>query len=146
MNPSPAYSLHKLVAALDRGADTLLRKKFDITYNRALFLVVVRDQGSMTQHELAVALGYSDPAVSAMLVELAKDGFVTSTPSPTHGRKRMVRLTAKGRALTDDVKSYLDKSFADVLMAANVDAAQYHELTERIYQTVVGKKEAAHNG
>ena len=93
MDESPAYLLHKLVLEMDRAADKLLRTHLGISYKRALFLFVLQQHGTITQHALAVALGYSDPAVSTMLLELAKDGYIKTTPSPEHGRKRLVTIT-----------------------------------------------------
>jgi DNA-binding MarR family transcriptional regulator len=74
---SPAYLLHKLVFDLDRAADGLLRRRLNISYKRALFLLVLEHHGTITQHDLAVALGYSDPAVSSMLIGLKESGYLT---------------------------------------------------------------------
>jgi DNA-binding MarR family transcriptional regulator len=133
----PAYRLHKLVFTLDRAADTLLRAHLGISYKRALFLLVLQDRGTVTQHELAVALGYSDPAVSAMLLQLAKDGYVTTAPSLEHGRKRLVTITSQGAALVAKGRDLLDARFDRLMVAAGVDAHHYDELTERIYRALV---------
>ncbi len=133
---SPAYALHKLVFDLDRGADGLLRKRLNISYKRALFLLVLKHHGTITQHELAVALGYSDPAVSGMLIELEKTGYLTTAPSPEHGRKRLVTITAAGSALVKTGKRILDSRFADLLQSAGVDGVQYQQMTERLQQAL----------
>src|SRR5215471_4492500 len=93
---STAFLLGRFIFELDRAADHFLRTQVGISYKRALFLIVLQHCGTVTQHELAVALGYSDPAVSTMLVGLAKDGYVQTAPSATHGRKRIVSITPKG--------------------------------------------------
>src|SRR5216683_997461 len=95
-NKSAAYLLHQLVFELDRAADSLLRTQIGISYKRAVFLLVLEECGTVTQHELAVALGYSDPSISTMLVELAKEGYLQTIVSPQHARKRLVSITAKG--------------------------------------------------
>jgi DNA-binding MarR family transcriptional regulator len=76
MRNSTSYLIHTFVANLDRVADKMLKRELGISYRRAVFLVTLHDEGPMSQHELAVALGYSDPAVSSLLVELAKDKFI----------------------------------------------------------------------
>ena len=134
--PSPAYALHKLVFDLDRAADRLLRKRLRISYKRALFLLVLKDQGTITQHELAVALGYSDPAVSGMLAELEKSGYLTTAASPQHGRKRLVTITRDGSALVKTGKRMLDTRFGELMEAAGVDAEQYRQMTERLQQAL----------
>jgi len=138
---TPAYRLHKLVFALDRAADTLLRAQLGISYKRALFLLILQDHGTITQHELAVALGYSDPAVSVMLLQLAKDGYVTTTPSPEHGRKRFVTITPSGSEIVAKGRELLDARFDRLMVAAGVDPQHYSELTERVYRALVTKME-----
>ena len=136
---SPAYALHKLVFDLDRAADGLLRRRLKISYKRALFLLVLKHHGTVTQHELAVALGYSDPAVSVMLIELEKGGYLTTAPSPEHGRKRLVTITPAGSALVKAGKRMLDSRFAGLLESAGVDGAQYQQMTERLQQALLIK-------
>ncbi len=133
---APAYLLHKLVSELDRAADTLLQARLGISYKRALFLLVLHHCGIVTQHELAVALGYSDPAVSTMLVQLAKDGYVTTAPSPEHGRKRLVSITPRGEALVAEGRDLMNARYDRLMAAAGVDARHYDELTGRIYRAL----------
>src|SRR5260370_11988147 len=111
MDASPAYLLGRFVFALDRAADHLLQTQVGVSYKLALFLIVLQHCGTVTQHELAVALGYSDPAVSTMLVELAKDGYVQTTKSTMHGRKRLVTITPKGNELVAQARHVLDAHF-----------------------------------
>lgn len=139
MNESPAYLLHKLIFEMDRAADKLLRTHLGLSYKRALFLLALQHHGTITQHELAVALGYSDPAVSTMLLELAKDGYIRTTPSPEHGRKRLVTITPKGSEVVANGRQLLDSHFDKLMEAAGVDAQHYSELTEQLYQTLVAK-------
>src|SRR6266704_237593 len=139
MDGSPAYLLHKLVFALDRAADQLLQTHLGISYKRALFLIVLQQCGTVTQHALAVALGYSDPAVSMMLVELAKDGYVQTTKSPEHGRKRLVTITPKGNEAVAKGRQLLDSHFDQLMVIASIDAQHYRELTERLHQALIAK-------
>jgi DNA-binding MarR family transcriptional regulator len=143
LDNAPAYLLHQLVFELDRAADQLLRTQMGISYKRMLFLAVLRECGTVTQHALAVALGYSDPAVSTMLLELAKDGYLSTTPSPEHRRKRLVTITPKGNEVVANGRHLLDSRFDQLMQAAGVDAQHYRELTEQLYHTLVAnmKKE-----
>jgi DNA-binding MarR family transcriptional regulator len=139
MDASPAYLLGRFVFALDRAADHLLQSQVGISYKRALFLIVLQHCGTVTQHELAVALGYSDPAVSTMLVELAKDGYVQTAKSTAHARKRLVTITPQGNELVAQARQVLDAHFDQLLGIAGVDAQQLRELTERLYQALMFK-------
>ena len=137
LDNSPAYLLHKLVFELDRAADHLLQTHMGISYKRVLFLAVLQECGTVTQHALAVALGYSDPAVSTMLLELAKEGYLSTTKSPEHGRKRLVTITPKGSKVVANGRHLLDSRFDHLMQAAGVDAQHYRELTEHLYHTLV---------
>lgn len=139
MSDLPAYLLHRLVFELDRAADQLLRTHVGVSYKRALFLLMLQDRGTITQHELAVALGYSDPAVSAMLLELAKEGYIRTTKSPEHGRKRLVTITPKGSEAVAKGRRLLGSHFDQLMESAGVDAQHYQELTEQVYQALVAK-------
>jgi len=134
---SPAFLLGRFMFELDRAADHFLRTQVGISYKRALFLIVLQYCGTVTQHELAVALGYSDPAVSTMLVELAKDGYVEITRSETHGRKRLVAITPKGNAVVDRGRLLLDAHFDQLVARAGVDAQQLRAITEQLYRALM---------
>ncbi len=139
VNNSLAYLLGKLMFEMDRAADHLLQTQVSISYSRFLFLTVLQHSGTVTQHELAVALGYSDPAVSTMLVELAKDGYIRTTPSPEHGRKRLVTITPKGNEVVAQGRQLLDSHFDQLMLIADIDAQHFRELTERLHQALIAK-------
>ncbi len=130
---------------LDRAADHLLQTQVGISYRRFLFLTVLQHSGTVTQHELAVALGYSDPAVSMMLGELARDSYLQTSQSPEHGRKRLVTITPKGNEVVALGRHLLDAHFDQLLAQASVDGLQLREITERLYQALMTnmKKEQA---
>jgi DNA-binding MarR family transcriptional regulator len=140
VNPSTGYLLGRFTFELDRAGDQLLQTQVGISYRRFLFLTVLQHSGTVTQHELAVALGYSDPAVSTMLVELARDGYVQTTPSKTHGRKRLVTITPKGNEVVAQGRQLLDTHFDQLMRLASVDAQQLREITEQLYAALMTKK------
>ena len=139
VNNSLAYLIGKLMFEMDRAADQLLQIQVSISYSRFLFLTVLQHSGTVTQHELAVALGYSDPAVSTMLVELAKNGYIRTTPSPEHGRKRLVTITPKGNEVVAQGRQLLDSHFDQLMLIADIDAQDFRELTERLHQALIAK-------
>src|SRR5438270_13395783 len=139
MDTPLAYLLGKLMFELDRAADQLLQTQIGISYRRFLFLTVLQHCGTVTQHELAVALGYSDPAVSTMLVELAKDGYVQTATSPTHRRKRLVTITPKGSEAVAQTRQVLDAHFDQLLANADIDAEQIRDLADRLHQALTIK-------
>ncbi|MBA2682106.1 MAG: MarR family transcriptional regulator [Ktedonobacteraceae bacterium] len=132
-DPSASYLLGRLVFALDRAADHLLQDALGLSYKRFLFLTVLEHTGTVTQHELAVALGYSDPSVSTMLVELGKEGLLHIAPSPEHGRKHFVMITERGQTLVAQGREILDQQFDALATSAGVDTQQLSEAAERLF-------------
>jgi DNA-binding MarR family transcriptional regulator len=139
MDTPLAYLLGKLMFDLDRAADHLLQTQVGLSYRRFLFLTVLHHCGTVTQHELAVALGYSDPAVSTMLVELAKDGYLHATKSPEHARKRLVAITPPGIEVVARGRQVLDAHFDQLLRLADIDAHHYRDLTQRLHRALLTK-------
>lgn len=141
LNHSSGYLLGRFIFEIDRTADQLLQKHIGTSYKRVYFLIVLQHCGTVTQHELAVALGYSDPAVSTMLVELVRDGYVQIAKSPEHGRKRLVTITSEGNDVVAKGRKLLDEHFDQLMVMAGVDAQQYRESTERLYHALLTKTE-----
>ena len=132
MTESTSYLLGKFVTLLESEAERLLRAQLGISYRRMLFLFVLQHQESMTQHRLAQSLGYSDPAISSMLRELVKEGYVTTSPDPDHGRKHLVRITAQGLELARTGRHLLDTHFDELVQLAGVDDQQLQHITRRL--------------
>ena len=139
MEDKPEYLLHRLVMEMDRVADKILTENLGMSYSRGRFLAVLQHSGARTQHELALALGLSDPAVSNMLIELSKQGYVSVQIDPKQARKRLVSLTPKGNEITTRGNELLNAHFSGVIAKANVDAVQYAALTKRLYEALTAK-------
>jgi DNA-binding MarR family transcriptional regulator len=133
---SPAFVLGRFMFALDRAADQLLQRQLAISYNRFIFLTVLEQSGAVTQHQLAVTLGYSDPAVSVMLGELAKVGYVHVTTSPEHKRRHLVTIVAPGRAIVAQGRRLLDTHFEALAEKAGVDIQRLGAIAERLHQAL----------
>ena len=113
--------LHRIVYALDRAADRLLREGVGISHGRAALLRAIAVGGRKNQHELARVLGHTDPAVTAMIKELAAAGMVEDTPDPQNGRRRIVTLTRAGADVVARATAILDAAMTDLVAAAAVD-------------------------
>ena len=141
MDRSTAHLLHSLVYAMDQAADAILRDKFGLSYKRARFLLVLKQLGTVSQHELATTLGYSDPSVSVMLGELEKTGYVAVVPSTTHGRKRLVSLTSVGYGLVTEGEHLLDAHFDKLIADSGIDITSYTRQTKKLYEAVALKQQ-----
>ena len=96
-------------------------------------LVTLREMPGATQHQLALALSYTDAAVSLMLGELIKAGFVSVTIDPAHRRKKRVELTAEGVRLADKTHAFLSQKFDNFMAASSIDVAQFNKMITQLY-------------
>jgi DNA-binding MarR family transcriptional regulator len=141
MNKNSAiYLLHKLVIKADKRANRLLLEKLGISYKRFHFLLTLQDQAVLTQHEIAVALGQSDPAVSTMVQSLTKAGYITNRVSTSHARKHLVQLTPAGVYLVKKSSTLLHKAFDEIVVNAGIDAKQFTDSTFQLLSAFDQKK------
>jgi DNA-binding MarR family transcriptional regulator len=113
--------LHRIVYALDRAADRRLRDEFGVSHGRVVLLRVISLKGPCSQNELAMELGHTAPAITAMVRELATAGLAEVQPDPENGRRRLVSLTSSGADLVRRVTTVLDGAMAELLRAAGAD-------------------------
>jgi DNA-binding MarR family transcriptional regulator len=72
----------------------------DLTFLQWRALVVIgAEPGGVTVGDVAMRVGLQPSPASRLVSRLAARGIVTSTPSPSDRRVRIVRLAARGRRL-----------------------------------------------
>ena len=105
------FTLNRLVGALNKAADGLLREHYGLTYSQFLFLVTLNNAGSISSGALAHTLGVSAAAVSKRTHWFVQRGLVQATPSPTDGRALTLSLTDKGSKFALDTAVFLEEQF-----------------------------------
>jgi DNA-binding MarR family transcriptional regulator len=124
------FLLHRIVHQMDRAADRALRRELGISHRRAIVLLLIEGEGPVNQRQLASRLGHTEPAISAMMRELAGRGLVRF--ESVDGRERQVLLTDEGSRLVDASRALLRPMFDDVMGRTGVDGAalgtQLHRL------------------
>src|SRR5882762_5730867 len=58
-----------------------------------------------TQTELSKLISIEQPTMAVTLRRMERDGIIQRTPAPDHGRKSVVKLTARGRKLNDVISA-----------------------------------------
>src|SRR5258705_8858159 len=58
-----------------------------------------------TQTELSKLISIEQPTMAVTLRRMERDGIVQRTPDPDHGRKSQVKLTARGRKLSEVISA-----------------------------------------
>jgi DNA-binding MarR family transcriptional regulator len=76
--------------------------EFEPRYFPVVFVLHAKPMLSIVQ--LADEIGYSHPSTITLLKDLEKKGFVESKKDQRDERKRMVRLTPKGRTLVKKIQ------------------------------------------
>jgi MarR family transcriptional regulator for hemolysin len=61
--------------------------------------------GEATQTELSRLIGVEQPTMANALRRMERDGIILRSPDPDHGRKSQVKLTARGRKLSEVISA-----------------------------------------
>jgi DNA-binding MarR family transcriptional regulator len=62
-------------------------------------LLALWEQDGITQSELAQIVRVEQPTMAQALARMERDGLIVREPDPADGRRAVVRLTARGRAV-----------------------------------------------
>lgn len=119
--------LHRVVHRMDRAADRVLRRELGISNRNVIALVVLETDGPMSQRALALSLGHTEPAVTALVRELVKTNAVEVTP--INGRECSLSVTDEGARLVEAAHALIDPMFDELVTAAGADA---HALEEQL--------------
>ncbi len=129
--PRLTFTLHRIVAVLDRHADGILRNAMDMTYSQFLFLVHLAEADGASGATLADRLGVSRAAVSKRIPWFEQHGFVTTSEDPNHGAIRRIHLTRQGADRLAKASTLLETAFripADQSMSFDVNELHEHLL------------------
>lgn len=88
-------------------------------------MISISSHGSRSITEVASEIGLSHPAVTHISKQLLAAGLVTESPDPDDGRRRLLRLTAKGRqrlldlqpvwhGIAETTRNYFERTGHDV--------------------------------
>ena len=79
---------------------------------------------SMAISEIGQAIGVDRPRASRLTTELLDDGLVERRPNPDDSRYALVRLTARGKSLVDDVHANRRAAVAEALAGFTPEEAR----------------------
>jgi DNA-binding MarR family transcriptional regulator len=135
-----SFDLNRLVAKINRLANTYLLDHYQISYSRFNLLAMVNDLNQATQHQIAVNLQVSDAVVSRMLIGLKQEGLVNVEIDPNHHRKRIVRLTPNGGKIVHSAGAQLEKHFIGYVKQSGVNPMQLLSDVNKINRQLIGVK------
>lgn len=101
-----SISVLRLAKLIDDEFDTGCRDRFDLPANDVRVLLALRRSGEpymLRPTDLFQALLITAGAVTKQVDRLSARGLVRRKPDPAHAGGTLVRLTAKGRDIADDI-------------------------------------------
>jgi DNA-binding MarR family transcriptional regulator len=104
---SLVYRFHKLMFMMDRHADQLLRREFDLGYAQFLVLMAVAEHGVCSQRGIATYLDLTEPAVSRQVEVLTARGYLDRRTNEQNRREHLLQLTLDGRQSYDQITGAL---------------------------------------
>ncbi|GII63785.1 hypothetical protein Skr01_38700 [Sphaerisporangium krabiense] len=112
----------------------------ELTQSQHSILVVLRDQGPIGQQRLAHLVAMDARNIVPVLDVLAAKDVIERRPDPADGRRRMITLTAHGRALADAITAEAALSQDDFLEPLDdQDRRRLNDLLRRLYDAHVHK-------
>lgn len=138
MNEGLAELLYRVVMLMNEAARRRSGPDQRLSPSQLRLLGTLEEIEPATQHQLAEALGVSDPAISRALRPLEAEGYVTVSVDPAHRRRRLVSLTpagqdtflAEGKPLEEELRTALleagfpyDRYLADTYRLAELLAS-----------------------
>ena len=113
INKLLGYNINRVAILMRNGLIQCFRE-FQITPEQWTALVILWEQDSMSQTELASITLQSPPAVSNMIKRMVKNGYVTKERDVNSERTTIIRLTEKGRDMEDVLKAKWSQASKDL--------------------------------
>lgn len=99
-----AYWIHRVYQATRNASFDVLRAEGeDVTPEQWIVLVRLWERDGRTQTELGESTYRDRPTMSRILAGMERRGLVKRKADPDHGKVLRVHLTARGRALRDEL-------------------------------------------
>ena len=83
-------------------------KELDLTINQANFLVVINTEEILPQSYISQLLNIRGGSVTKALKRLEAKGLVEINPNPKNKSKNIVKITGKGRKITEKFKIFIE--------------------------------------
>ncbi|MEU6121227.1 MarR family transcriptional regulator [Streptomyces sp. NPDC047123] len=132
MDEGLAELLYRVVMLMGEAARRRSGPEQRLSPSQLRLLGTLEEIQPATQHQLAEALGLSDPAISRALRPLEAEGHVTISVDPAHRRRRLVSLTPMGQDTFLAEGKPLEEELRAALLAAGFPYERYLADTLRL--------------
>jgi MarR family transcriptional regulator for hemolysin len=97
---------------------------------------------ALSQQELTLDAGLDAAGVSRLVAKMAKDKLVTIRVDPRDRRRRLVRLTAKGRAFEEELSPVVESAVREMLSGFTAEEGLYvAQLAERVVDATMKREQ-----
>ena len=120
------YKLSRAAKILQKATDAAL-SRYQLSRLSWTVLASVEFDGINSPGKIAKHIGLERTAVSRMIAQLEKDGFVQRLPSDSDGRGNTVVTTDRGRALCEEIPELLQRAIRPHV--ADLSANQIRQLS-----------------
>lgn len=129
VGPTLLYLIKQLELAVRSRLDEMLRPAA-ITPLQYTALTVLERRSDLSTAALARNSFVTDQSAADMVTALEQRGLIERRPDPADRRRRVLRLTAQGRELLDELRE--DVAAVEARMVAPLDATQADDLRRYI--------------
>jgi DNA-binding MarR family transcriptional regulator/GNAT superfamily N-acetyltransferase len=119
--------------------ETFAGSDFTLTETRVLLELRLRDPHVAVG--IARDLGLDPAYLARILRKFVRRGLVTSAPDKADGRRRLLRLTAKGRATIDELQTMTERDLSAMLSSAGGERRMRLAGAMDDIETILGDKE-----
>lgn len=138
------YKLHKLASMLDRQADTLLLKQFELTLSQFVLLFGLAHHPEASQSALARYLNLTQAAVSRQIDGLLNRGLIERHNNVKNRREHIIKVTPKGHELLTKAKLGLGAMYQTVLK--DVSSSQLKTFSKVLDKLLVCSRDPNESG
>lgn len=103
-----ANLIHRLVLAMDKRADALLRKQFEISFIQFMIISTLYQNPRVTQRFLVQNINMTPGAISRQVDVLVSKRLITRTQNKLNRREHQLKVTKNGNVIVKDARKLLE--------------------------------------
>jgi DNA-binding MarR family transcriptional regulator len=127
------FNLIRVANRIVKDLENSVHRQAGLTFAAYRLLFTVRSVGPVSPSRLAQLSGVSTASISSLLGTLTREGLVTRSLDPAHGRRKIVRLSSLGaERLRDSVRDNSLRETAWASALTDAEAAIFAELLRKL--------------
>lgn len=128
------YLVRSIANRLNQSGSNLLAQEFGIGLNEWSCIALLAIEQDVSASRICEVGGFDKAVVSRSINALEEKGYVRTSPSATHGRRRLIRLTQAGQRLYRDLMGVAKKREAYLLDGlSSSDRAEFLRLLKLVH-------------